>query len=141
MDDEDGGPATLRTLVALRAPDAESVRAATDRIRVAVDRVNGLARDDVRSADQVASLLRAALHHHEGRDAVACPVCRQGTLDAAWRTDAAARADALEQAATALRAATAELDNAVAAARGLILPVPGVLRGSTPIAVDEVFAR
>ncbi|MDT7617871.1 MAG: hypothetical protein QOF00_5318, partial [Pseudonocardiales bacterium] len=138
VDEESGEPAVLATLIALRAPDAEILSAATSRIRTAADRVNALAGDEVRSADRVAALLREALRHHDGRETVPCPVCLRGTLDAGWRAEAGERAAALEQAASELRQANAELAAAVAAARALADPVPEALTGPAPVAVEQV---
>jgi hypothetical protein len=108
-------------------------------VRAASDRVHELTSDEVRTADEVAALLRSALHHHAGRDAVACPVCQQGTLDRAWRDAATERTAALERAAGDLRHAVAELNAAIAAARGLVTAVPTALAGSAP--VDVTAAR
>lgn len=141
IDDEDAEPAALAAVIALRVPDAATVADATARIRFAADAVSGLAGDEVRSADQVASLLRDALHHHEGRDTISCPVCRHGSLDAAWRAEADERATTLERAATELRRANAELTAAVDAARGLAAPIPGVLSAPAPVDVQDVRAR
>ncbi len=138
IDDEEGESAALAAVIALQVPDAATVSAATALVRAAADRVQELARDEVRSADQVAVLLRGALHHHNGRNAIVCPVCEQGTLDQAWREAAGRRADALELAATELRRATSELDAAVVAARALVRPLPAAIWGPTPVDVEAV---
>ena len=138
IDDEDGEAPALATVASLHLPDAATVSAATGRVRAAADHVQALARTEVRSADEVAALLRGALHHHDGQAAITCPVCEQGTLDEAWREAAGRRAEALELAATELRLATSELDAATTAARELVDPLPAVLRSSMPLDVETV---
>ncbi|MDN5929904.1 MAG: AAA family ATPase [Pseudonocardia sp.] len=139
IDDRDGEAPALAALASLPVPDAATVAATTGRVRAAADRVHVLAGDEVRSADEVAALLRGALHHHDGRAAITCPVCEQGTLDEAWRAAAGSRAEALEVAATELRQATSELDAAVASAQGLVGPLPAVLEVSPPVDVEAVI--
>lgn len=139
-DDGDRDTSTLAAVASLHVPDAAMVSAATARVRAAADHVHALSSDEVRSADEVAALLRGALHHHDGRAVITCPVCEQGTLDEEWRDAAVRRAEALEAAVTELRKATTELDAAVAAARGLVGPLPAVLREAPPLDVAAVVA-
>lgn len=136
VDDQSGEAAALTALTELRAPDPDAVSAGTSRLRSAADQVNELAVGEERSADQVASLLRDALHHFDGQHAITCPICQQGTLDASWRDEAQQRAGALEQAAAELRAANSELKAAVAAVRNLAGQIPPLLTKPGPIDVD-----
>lgn len=136
VDDVGGESAALAGLIALHVPD--SVAEITGRVRVAADRVTELAVDETRTADQVAAMLRRALHHHEEQGTTACPVCEQGTLDDAWHTAAAERADKLEQSAAELRRATAELAASTAALRATVTSAPAALAGPTPIDVETL---
>lgn len=133
--DDAGEQAVLAALAQLRVPDAAPVAAATAELGRAADAVSARAEDGARSADRVAALLRAALHHHDEQGPGPCPVCGGATLDGAWRAAATLRAAGLEDAAAELRRTSARLDAATAAARALVAPVPEVLRAAAPVDV------
>jgi recombinational DNA repair ATPase RecF len=82
------GPTTeleqLRSLAQIAAPDAELVAAAIGRAREAADEQDAVAGTDAEAADRTATLLRAAVDHHNHAGDEPCPVCGVGRLDADW---------------------------------------------------------
>jgi DNA repair exonuclease SbcCD ATPase subunit len=136
-DDDEAVARELAQLADLAVPGADVVRAATQRLREAIDHSESLSTADVRSADELAHLLRAALHHHESSAGELCPVCGEGALDAEWRDRTMRRATELEDAASELRASCAELDKAMRAARELVAPMPRALHSGSPIDTSE----
>lgn len=138
-DDDAAEVAVLRRIAGLEVPDEITVSTALDALRQASDKLTTLAGDETRAAQDVAALLRAALHHHDSRGDGPCPVCGEGSLDAAWRAGAERRADDLEGSATELRSASGELDAAMRVARALAVPIPPVIVEGGP--VDTTDAR
>ncbi|MEJ8279415.1 AAA family ATPase [Pseudonocardia spirodelae] len=123
-DADTGDGVALRALLGTDPPDPERVATVVHRLRRTRAAHEGIATDDARTADDTATLLRAALAHHSGHGDAPCPVCGSGTLDAGWHDRATARATELEAAADALRAATRDLDTAIAEAAALTAAVP-----------------
>ncbi|MEQ3554642.1 AAA family ATPase [Pseudonocardia nematodicida] len=138
-DDDTAVGERLRALQQVTLPAADDVAAAAARLRSARETHGRIATDEARSADETATLLRAALHHHDGHGDGSCPVCGSGALDAAWHDRAAARAGELEASAVALRTATRELDEARAAAAALVAPLPEPAL-SAPVDTDGLVA-
>lgn len=130
--------ADLRAVVAIAVPTADEVAAAGERIRAATRRLAEVGTTDATSAGAVAALLQAALDHHSVHGDVSCPVCRTGTLDAAWHGATATEIARLNRDAADLRAARAAAQTAVEDARRLVATVPAVLRRALPVDTDAV---
>lgn len=131
----------LRALVAVAVPDVADVAAAGDRVRDVGRRVAALSTTGATSASDVANLLQAALEHHTVHGDEQCPVCRTGTLDAAWRERTTTEIARLRGEAADLRAAREELRDAVEHARRLVTTVPSVLRRAPAgVEVGKVLA-
>lgn len=131
--------ADLRSVVAITLPTAEDVAAAAERVQDTAWRVAETATVEATSASTVAALLQTALDHHSVHGDAPCPVCRTGSLDAAWRDATTAEVSRLEREAAGLRAARAAARDAVEAARRLISTAPTTLRRNPP--VDAGAAR
>lgn len=79
-------------------------------------------------ADELASLLEAALSAHRHDDGAACPVCgAEGRLDDAWAVATTAQVATLREEARAVREAQVQARRATAAVDGLVHAVPGVV--------------
>jgi recombinational DNA repair ATPase RecF len=135
----DGGDlATLRRLAQLSSPAQAEVDAAMANINDAATGLRNLAGSSTAQARDLASLLDAALGHHQAHGDGDCPVCgNPGALTAQWRSAAGQHRDQLrEQAATA--------DQAFAAARKagnralLLLRPPPSFLGTSAAAVSTI---
>jgi len=122
-----GPPDALRHLAALQPPDPAAWRAARAAHEAAV-RAHAEALDDAGAQGlRTASLLQAALDHYERHGAGTCPVCGQGSLDAAWAREARAGVERSAAAATAVAQAAGRVQDARAALAAAVVPVPDVL--------------
>jgi len=125
----------LRELVAITVPSTDEVAAAGDRTRDAARHLAAASTTDAGSANAVLTLLQAALDHHTAHGDEQCPVCRTGTLDAAWRERTTTEIERLRHEAANLRNALTEQSEAIESARRLVTVVPAALR-RTPGNVD-----
>ena len=123
------GLATLRTLAQLSPPPAAEVDKAVSALRAAGTALGAVAGSSASQARDLASLLDAALAHHEAHGDGACTVCgNRGQLTAQWRAAAGgAAADRLRAQATTANEAFAGAKNAAVQALSLITPVPPIL--------------
>jgi ABC-type Mn2+/Zn2+ transport system ATPase subunit len=119
----------LRRLAAVEPPDVDALSAAAERVRAAVAGVTSLAGSDAGDALRVAELLHAAMEIHGHRGDGACPVCKTGVLDSAWRSAAVVEEERLRAAAASALTARRELEAATAAARALLRPPPAGVSG------------
>jgi hypothetical protein len=122
----------LAALATLDDPPDQITALAADLRAAAVRReaFAGSAADDAR---RTGALLTAALDHHDRHGEDRCPVCRTGTLDAAWRVEATERRDHCVALAQDVDLADRAVHDAAAALRARIPAVAPVLRGA-PIA-------
>ncbi|WP_425308950.1 AAA family ATPase [Ammonicoccus fulvus] len=90
---------SLEAIVELEVPTEEAVRAAADELRSADAAVAELAGALTHLEQAQRQLLTQALDLHEHAGDQACPVCGEGTLDAAWRARVQATLDASGEAA------------------------------------------
>ena len=137
-----GGVAALQAVAALRIPTAAQVDVAATAVQQAAAQLVASATGDLESELRVVDMLRHAVEHTGGMDDSHCPVCGRGALDATWRRESTARIAAAEQRAAALTTARNTLDEAVAAVRALIEPVPAELDSMTAAPnIDPVEVR
>lgn len=125
--------ADLRAVVAIAVPTADELAAAGERIRDARRRLTEADTSGATSAGAVATLLQAALDHHAVHGDTPCPVCRTGTLDAAWQAATATEIARLNRDAADLQDARAAVRAAVEAARRHVTAEPAVLRRALPV--------
>jgi recombinational DNA repair ATPase RecF len=135
---EDKALRSLRDLAGLTGPDAETVRQAAARVRMAAqaaEQVRGTAAEDARAR---ADLLDAALaHHRRHADDPDCPVCGSPrTLDDSWADRATAEIARLRAEAAAAEGARQELSAAAEAAARLVTQPPDWL----PAPLAEAWA-
>lgn len=113
----------------LRAPDAETVSRAAERLRSASEALAAASSAQAEDADRLANLLAAALDHHQHHGDGDCPVCGQaGAIDSSWRAAVEVEVTRLRAAATGLKDARAEAGESARGVRSLIQPVPALLR-------------
>lgn len=147
--------ARLAALAALRVPASGEVAVLAARLRELAAEESGLLGTTIGDAARLATLLAAAVDHHERHsdaiadavaDAVAaaerpCPVCGTGRLDEAWSRTATAELALLRERAAPLAAVREGLVRALAEVRLLVTPVPAALAAaqagscSTPVRV------
>ncbi|HEY1135454.1 MAG TPA: AAA family ATPase [Nocardioides sp.] len=130
----DQGPAAeLRPLAQLTVPfDPAGVATATARLRDAADRLVATAADTSLRTRARLDLLERALAVHGEHGDMTCPVCAQGSLDAAWHETRAGEVRTVRSEFSALDEARQDLDLAVRDARRLVTPTPPAL-ARTPI--------
>ncbi|MEV5650404.1 AAA family ATPase [Nocardia sp. NPDC052254] len=126
-----GGVAALQAIARLGIPTTAQVEVAATAVEQATERLVASTTGDPESELRVVDLLRRAVEHSGTAPGCPCPVCGHGALDEAWRRESTARIAAAEQRAVVFTTARADLDEAVAAARALIEPVPVELDSMT----------
>ncbi|MEX5636500.1 AAA family ATPase [Parafrankia sp. FMc2] len=133
--------ARLTALAALRVPASGEVAVLAARLRELAAEEAGLLGTTIGDAARLATLLAAAVDHHEQHsdaradahaDAGAaaerpCPVCGTGQLDEAWSRAATAELALLRERAAPLAAVREGLVRALAEVRLLVAPVPAAL--------------
>ena len=85
------------TYATLDLVDQRAVLAAAERLETVRAEVASLANAQASRAEGLADLLAVALRVHSTGESVPCPVCRQGTLDDAWRQGAVTQVDQLRE--------------------------------------------
>lgn len=127
---------------AIDVVDQRAVLAAAERLERARAEVASLASAQASRAAGLADLLVAALRVHSAGVSVPCPVCRQGTLDDAWRQGAVTQVDQLREELGQLDLARTADREAVAA---LEAELPSVARlrpiDEVPAGVDLLAGR
>lgn len=137
-DDDDAILARLRILAGLRLPTAEVLGSAVSELREARSALDAASSAQAQASAGLAKLLRGALEHHGVEGDGPCPVCRNGSLDSAWRTEAERRAEEAERGARDLDAAQHRVAMARAGLTALIVRPPDVLSADLPVATGEV---
>lgn len=136
-----GDGAVLRRVAALELATADEIATACAELEGAARQVALLENGPGAAAAQVADLLETALRYHGTHKGGSCPVCGQGTLDAAW----AARS---KSSVAALRTTARESDDGLRALRSasdqvkaLVAPAPVWLASAADLAgVAELTA-
>ena len=125
----DRGPIpALRSLTALEAPVTESqAGVVAGRLRTAVTELADAGAEV--SARQLARLgvLEQALEVHATHGEMSCPVCHSATLDEVWAQTSRALVAQQREELAELATARQNFDDALRAARALIVPRPAVL--------------
>jgi hypothetical protein len=111
----------LRALTELDVPTLDEITTATAELRAAAQAVIAASSGVAESAEQRVTLLQTALRYHEHNGDGACPVCGEGTLDAAWAERARRTVSSTEAALGEYRSATVQLKQARAAAADLVV--------------------
>lgn len=134
-----GQLAALQSLSTLPDIDLTAIGSSTQRLGVALARLDDLAGSDAERASELAGLLEAAVAFHADHHVVDCPVC--GTtemLGEAWAANAKSEVDRLRSQATDVADARKELADAMATASQFQTFAPLVLNESVPgIDMDE----
>jgi recombinational DNA repair ATPase RecF len=130
---ETGIAGTLRQIVALELPKAETVSAAVDRLANAEEELTGQVGTPAGDAQRTSGLLTAALNHYAEHPGSLCPVCAGRSLDEAWEADARREISRLAEIAQEANAAVSERNEAARALR-TVLP-------SEPLALSQNLGR
>ncbi|GGR73699.1 recombinational DNA repair ATPase RecF [Nocardioides luteus] len=139
------GPlAELRSLAIVEFPHSiGEVRGVADRIRAAITGLASVA-DDAAGLSQRElarlELLEQAITVHSEHGDMTCPVCRQGSLDAAWAATSRELAAQRRQQAQAYDLARQTLDLARSDLRKILTPRPRALQSAPTTAVAEAIA-
>jgi hypothetical protein len=136
---EDGGSALgrLGRLAQLTVPAEDEVQAATAALREAAAGLEAVAGSSAGRARALATLLTAALQHHEAHGDGDCPVCgRPGALTAEWRQATEQEVARLGQEAHDAEDAERAAAEARRHALTLVQPSPPVLSEAAPWGVD-----
>jgi recombinational DNA repair ATPase RecF len=121
----EGQIAQLRSLANLTAPTTDDVNEATKALREAAASIAQLAGSTTEQARDLASLLDAALGHHQAHGDGPCPVCgNPGALTPAWHAATEQHRDRLRNEASAADLAIAAGKAATARALALTHAVP-----------------
>lgn len=111
---------TLRSVAAIAVPDLDETVAATTTLRHCESRALEVADQALDSAEHRSALLRLALEYRTTTDDEQCPVCGVGTLDDGWQQHTRDFLAGEDERLTEYRAAQSELQQARAAAAGLL---------------------
>lgn len=142
----DGGQlATLRRLAQLTVPPSAEVTTSAAALRTAAEALDKVSGTGTEHARGLASLLEAALRHHEAHGDGGCPVCgRVGALTPQWREETQQHVDRLREEAKVAQQAFAAAKNATTQALALMQPPPSVLTeagtASTTAGIDVARA-
>ncbi len=134
--DGGGGLPLLRRLASPLIPNAAAVESAAARLEAAVEEAQALAVTDAGRARQIADILQQSLDLHAAHGDQRCPVCGEGTLDGAWRTQTEAEIARLRQDADAATRAHRSLQEARRQAHALFDPLPPDLQLASEVGVD-----
>ncbi|MFD5826953.1 AAA family ATPase [Lentzea sp. NPDC060358] len=126
--DVGNGTGLLHQVVDLALPPDDEVVRCREKLDAALGAVTAVATANAQDSLRSSEILRLAIQLQESGGAKTCPVCDLGRLDGMWLVKARQRAEHLARAAAELHDAADELDLAVAAVRGLCVPVPEVLQ-------------
>lgn len=140
---EGGELGRLRRLAQLSVPAEADVLEIADALRLAAAELDAVPGSPAGQARALASLLEAALQHHDAHGDGDCPVCgRLGALTMQWRQATQVAVDRLRQEAKAAESAEQAAVDARHRAAALMQPVPAVLLAEPPLPdVDAGPAR
>lgn len=137
LDEEGDRPLkVLRGLIALERPSLEETERLCEQLAVAQRGLDAVEGSDAAQAQRLARTLAAALSAHEHDGDQPCPVCRQGSLDAAWASEAREQLKTLRREARAVRDAQAARDKALDAVTQFCTKAPRVLAQAEGVGVD-----
>ncbi len=132
----------LQDLAALPVLERERINAAITELRDAHRALDKQRGTDAGRALGLAQLLQQALEVHSHAEGERCPVCgTDQVLTYRWRLHATQQMEELRAAAETARAAQRRLQDAVRAARQLVVSPPAALRETPDIGVDTRSAR
>ena len=132
----EGDLSLLRTLATLQPPDPGTVETAAARLREAIAAAAAVAATDAGRAREIADLLEGALKLHAAHGDQPCPVCGDGALGEAWRTQATADVTRLREEAAAALEAQRSLQSARRDALGLLGQPAVDLQRAMTVGVD-----
>ncbi|MGW5440235.1 AAA family ATPase [Nocardia asteroides] len=131
-----GAASSLSALVNLDLPSEETVDAALATLSTTATRLLGTATTDAELNSRLLQILTLASAFADGSDC-RCPVCGEAELDEQWRVHTRHRIADIRARTTELADAQREHQQAMAAVRALIRPLPTVLT-ACPIESTEV---
>ncbi len=126
-EDDDPLAALCRDLAAMPLTDIDTALGIADELEADADGFAAAAASGAGTSDRLAQLLRLALEYHDAHGDDQCPVCGEGTLDAAWRNRSDTALDRFRSDTAALNRARARLVEAEGRAANLLatrLPTP-----------------
>lgn len=130
----------LRALATGEAPTPKAIQDVSEQIVKAHERLTAIASSDTARADRLLKMLTEALALHEHDGDQPCPVCGEGTIDAAWANEARERQARLRREAREARAAQKARSDALDAARQLCAPAPKALSQAEGVGIDASAA-
>jgi hypothetical protein len=117
-----------RRLLDIDVPSPADVAGRVRDLRAAAGQLSQLAGTPAAEARHLARLLTAGLEHHGRHGDGRCPLCRSGTLDAAWRAETDAEVTRLTRLAADADSADGAAARARRAAQALLTQPPAELR-------------
>jgi len=132
--------AALRQLTTLEGPSADEVRIAADGLEAASAAILQLGGSEAERALQTVELLESALRFHADHGDQRCPVCGEGSLNAAWREQTQSEVARLRTVAEQADLAHRLRSEATTSAKSLMLAPPTLLSSASTlgIGVDDL---